>query len=51
MFKQFISKLPGADIFMIMSFAVFLAFFIAVSIYLFYMKKDRIDRMSELPLE
>lgn len=50
MFKQFIDKSMGADIYLISSLGIFLVFFIIVSVMLFYMNKDHINYMSELPI-
>jgi hypothetical protein len=51
MFKQFIDKVEGADTFMITSFIIFMAFFVAVSLYLFVMDKNYLTKMQNLPLE
>lgn len=50
MFKQFIQYVPGADGFMILSLAVFLAFFIGVGMYLVKADRKRFEEMGELPL-
>lgn len=51
MFKQFISKIPGADVYMIGSFLTFFAFFILVGLYLFLADKRHLQQMSNLPLD
>ncbi len=51
MFKQFISKIPGADIFMIGSFLTFLIFFVLVGLYLVLVDKAYIREMGNLPLD
>ena len=51
MFKQFIDKVDGADIYMITSFLIFMAFFVLVSIYLFVLDKGYLNKMQNLPLE
>jgi hypothetical protein len=51
MFKQFISKIPGADVYMIGSFLTFFAFFVLVGLYLFLVDKTYIKQMSQLPLD
>lgn len=51
MFKQFIDKIPGADVYMVTSFLTFLAFFIVVGIYLMVVDKNHMQRISELPLD
>lgn len=50
MFKQFIDKTMGADIYLISSLGIFLVFFIVVSVMLIKMNKNHINYMSELPL-
>jgi len=50
MFKQFISKLPGADLYMVGSFLTFFIFFLLVGVYLWLADKKHIDQMSRMPL-
>jgi hypothetical protein len=50
MFRQFIDKAIGADVYLITSLWIFLIFFILVTVMLFKMNKDHIRHMSELPL-
>ncbi|WP_185155606.1 hypothetical protein [Rudanella paleaurantiibacter] len=51
MFKQFISKMPGADVYLVTSFMIFLVFFVLVGLYLFFIDRKHIERISRLPLE
>ncbi|WP_202913795.1 hypothetical protein [Pararcticibacter amylolyticus] len=51
MFKQFLDKVEGSQIYLISSLGIFLVFFILVFIMLFLMKKEHIKHMSELPLK
>jgi hypothetical protein len=51
MFKQFISFIPGADIFMITSLCIFMVFFVLVGLYLFWIDRDHVEKMSHLPFE
>ncbi|MGA0558333.1 hypothetical protein ACO2Q8_16860 [Larkinella sp. VNQ87] len=51
MFKQFIDKIPGADVYMVASFLTFLVFFVLVGIYLLVVDKNHINRISQLPLD
>ncbi len=51
MFKQFISKIPGADTYMATSFVIFAAFFALVSLYLIFADKKHLQHLSQLPLE
>lgn len=50
MFKQFISRIPGADLYMVGSFLTFFLFFVLVGLYLWLADKKHIDQMSRLPL-
>lgn len=50
MFKQFLDKVSGTEVYLITSLGIFLIFFILVAVMLFFMKKDHIKHMSELPL-
>ena len=51
MFNKLLDKLQGADVYMIISFLIFLLFFIGVSLYLLKSNKKHIERMREMPLE
>lgn len=51
MFKQFISKMPGADVYLVTSFLIFLVFFILVGLYLFFIDRKYVDHISRLPLD
>ncbi len=51
MFKQFISAIPGADVYMIGSFLTFLIFFGLVGLYLLLADKNHLRHVSELPLD
>lgn len=50
MFKQFLSSVSGNNVYLLTSLAIFLIFFILVGVMLFFMKKEHIKHMSELPL-
>lgn len=50
MFKQ-ITNLNGDELYLIVSLWIFLVFFISVGCMLFWMKKDHIDHMKDIPLE
>ncbi len=50
MFKQFIAKMPGADLYMVGSFLTFFIFFLLVGLYLYMADKKHIDQMSRMPL-
>jgi hypothetical protein len=50
MFKQ-ITNLQGDEIYMIISLWIFIVFFAVVGVMLFFMKKDYIKYMKEIPFE
>ena len=49
MFKQ-ITNLNGDEIYLIVSLWVFLVFFVLVACMLFWMKKEHIQHMKDIPL-
>ncbi len=51
MFKQFISKLPGADTYLVASFLIFGLFFALVGLYLLLADKQQLKELSRLPLD
>jgi hypothetical protein len=51
MFRQFISKIPGADIYLVGSFLTFVAFFVLVGVYLLVVDKTYIQQMGRMPLD
>lgn len=51
MFKQFISKIPGADVYMVGSFVTFMAFFVLVGLYIVLVDKNHVRQMGQLPLD
>ncbi len=50
MFKQFLDKIPGADVYMVTSFLIFFAFFLLVGLYLLLVSKKHVDHMAQMPL-
>ena len=50
MFKQ-ITNLQGDEIYLITSLWIFLIFFVVVGLMLFFMKKDYIQYMKEIPFD
>jgi len=50
MFKQFIEQAQSAQIYLISSLAIFLLFFIVITVMLFYMRKQHVEYMSDMPL-
>ena len=51
MFKQFISEIPGADVYMVGSLLTFFVFFLFVGLYLLLADKRHLRRMGNLPLD
>lgn len=51
MFSELLDKVEGADLWMVASLAIFLAFFVGVTVFVFYVKKDHIQKMKNLPLD
>ncbi len=51
MFKQFIDKIPGADVYMVASFLTFFVFFVLVGLYLWRVDKGHMGQMSRLPFD
>ncbi len=50
MFSQFLSQADGPQGYLITSLAIFLVFFIVVTLLLFSMRKQHISYMSDMPL-
>lgn len=50
MFKQ-ITNLQGDEIYLIVSLWIFLVFFVSVGIMLFFMKKDFVEYMKDIPFQ
>ena len=50
MFRQFVDKMTGNDIYLITSLLIFFFFFVAVAVLLIKMNKNHIAYMSNLPL-
>ncbi|MEE1885809.1 hypothetical protein [Pedobacter flavus] len=50
MFKHFIQQLSGDENYLIFSLLVFFGFFLLVAVYLFFMKKEYIEEMSNMPI-
>ena len=51
MFRQFISKIPGADVYLVGSFITFVAFFALVALYLLLVDKAYMKQMGQMPLD
>ncbi|QBQ42202.1 hypothetical protein [Sphingobacterium psychroaquaticum] len=50
MFKQ-LTNLNGDEMYLITSLWIFLVFFVLVACMLFWMKKDHIDYMKDIPFD
>jgi len=51
MFKQFTENIQGNQVYLLFSLAIFLVFFVVVTILLLRLKKKYVDHMSDLPLQ
>ncbi len=51
MFKQFTENIQGNQVYLLFSLAIFLVFFIVVTIVLLRLQKKYVDHMSDLPLQ
>lgn len=51
MFKQFTENVSGTQVYLLFSLAIFLVFFIVVTILLIRLRKNHVDHMSDLPLQ
>ena len=49
--KGHMESIDGIEIFPLISFIIFFSFFIGLSIYVFTMKKKRIEELKNIPLE
>ncbi|KEQ30776.1 hypothetical protein [Pedobacter antarcticus] len=50
MFKQFLERAEGNQVYLLTSLGIFMLFFLVVGILLLTMKKEEINYMSNLPL-
>lgn len=50
MFKQFQTLINGNEGYLISSLGIFVLFFVLVGLFIFLMKKEEVQYMSELPL-
>ncbi|MCU0355012.1 MAG: hypothetical protein MUD08_14930 [Cytophagales bacterium] len=51
MFKQFIQKVAGADVYLTASLLIFFAFFIGMALWLIFVDKKYVQHMKNLPVE
>lgn len=51
MFKQFTEDISGNQVYLISSLAIFLLFFIVVTVMLIRSRKEHNDYMSDMPLK
>lgn len=51
MYKEILRSMDGVDIGGSISFLIFFAFFLALLIYVWRMKKDYLEEMKQLPLD
>ena len=50
MFKQFTENIQGNQVYLLFSLAIFLVFFIIVTVLLLKLNKSHVDHMSAIPL-
>lgn len=50
MFRQFVDKVTGGDVYLIASLLIFFVFFVVIALLLIRMNKKHIKYMSNLPL-
>jgi len=51
MFKETLSNILNVEVYAIIGFFIFFTFFIFVSIQAFRMKKDEVNKLSNMPLD
>ncbi|HKJ41624.1 MAG TPA: hypothetical protein VKA27_05985 [Sunxiuqinia sp.] len=51
MYKEYLQTIDGVHVYAIVGFAIFFLFFIAVTIHTFKMDKQRVNQISQLPLD
>ncbi|MGQ8337650.1 CcoQ/FixQ family Cbb3-type cytochrome c oxidase assembly chaperone [Sunxiuqinia sp. A32] len=51
MIKEHLQHISGVEIYAIVGFIIFFAFFILITIHTLRMKKNEVDRYSHIPLE
>jgi|GEM_PF-6999080 len=49
--RQFLEHVTGLSIYPLISFFIFIVLFLAASYYAFFVRKEVIEQMSNLPLE
>ena len=49
--KGNLETIDGIEIYPIISFLIFFTFFVGLGVYVFKMKKDRINELKNIPLE
>jgi len=49
--KHHLTTIDGIEIYPIISLVIFFAFFVGLGWYVFKMKKDHVEEMSNIPLE
>lgn len=51
MIRQTLEHISGISIYPLISFVIFFLFFMVLLLYVFTMRKSRIEELSQLPLE
>lgn len=50
MFKHYFEKIHNVEVWPIISLAIFFVFFVGLILYVWRMKKDYVEEMSDIPL-
>jgi hypothetical protein len=50
-FSTYLTKIAGISIYPVLSLALFVGFFIAVTLYAWHLKKTTISKLENLPFE
>jgi cbb3-type cytochrome oxidase subunit 3 len=51
MYKNVLQSISGIEIYPIISFLIFFAFFIGLTLYVLFVDKKHVSAMSEMPLQ
>ena len=51
MFKEHLQSIEGVENYAIVGFVIFFVFFILVAIHTFKMDKNRVEKLSHIPLD
>lgn len=49
--KGHMASIDGIEVFPVLSFIIFFLFFVAVTVWIYTMEKNKVDEIAHLPLE